>query len=331
MSDEIVHPPRSQGPHAGQRGVTRLAPSPTGALHLGNARTFLINWALAEQHGWRVLMRIEDLDGPRVRPGAAESCLETLAWLGLGWEPDVLTQSADLSPYAEAMQRLAALGRAFPSDLTRREIEAATSAPQEGAAGEVRFPPELRPEIESVAFDRPERGWRFVVEPGVVRFADRFAGVSAHEPAAEVGDFIVWTKARTPAYQLAVVVDDDRQGVTQIVRGDDLLPSTARQLQLMQALGISSRPEYTHLPLVIGPDGKRLAKRHGDTRLLSYRTRGIPAERIIGLIASWSGVLPAGSPEEMSAREFAGSFRLERVPPEAVRFTSEDDRWLTRT
>ena len=316
--------PRSS-PNTGARRVTRLAPSPTGALHLGNARTFLVNWALARRRGWRIVLRIEDLDGPRIKEGAAESVVETLRWLGMDWDEGPLVQSHDLSPYVDAMRALARGAKAFPCALTRAEIEHSASAPH-GSTGESRFPCELRPALHAREFDDPETNWRFVVEPGVVQFTDEVAGAQRIDPGASVGDFVIWTKRAQPSYQLAVVVDDHRQGVTDVVRGDDLLDSAARQLLLYRALGYAPEPVYSHLPLVIGEDGRRLAKRHGDTRIDHYRAQGAPVERVIGLLAFWSGV--SSRREPMSAEEFASAFNLGSMPRDAAVFTTEDDRWL---
>ena len=309
-----------------QQRITRLAPSPTGALHLGNARTFLINWALAQQGDWRVLMRMEDLDTPRVKEGAEASCLDILGWLGLTWETRTFTrQSDDLAPYITAMDRLAERGLVYPSDLTRSQIEAASSAPQEGSH-ETRCGSESRPDRLPLTFDAQDRNWRFATTPGSITLDDAFAGRSTFTPYDEVGDFVVWTKRGQPSYQLAVVVDDARQGVNEVVRGDDLASSTARQLLLARALAPEWTPRFTHLPLVLGEDGRRLAKRHGDTRLSTYRDLGVPAERVIGLLAYWSGV--SEKREEMDAPGFADRFDLRRLPREAVRFGTEDDRWL---
>lgn len=304
--------------------VTRLAPSPTGALHLGNARTFLVNWALARRRGWRIVLRIEDLDGPRIKPGAAAAAIETLRWLGLDWDEGPHFQSHDLQPYRDAMSRLAGAALAYPSDLSRSQIEEAASAPQEGV-GEVAFPVSLRPSLRARPFDLPDAPWRFATPPGVVAFTDHFAGPQQHDPSATIGDFLVWTRQALPAYQLAVVVDDHRQGVTQIVRGDDLLDSAARQQLLYRALGLVPEPAYTHLPLVRGADGKRLAKRHGDTRIDTYRVRGVHPERIIALLARWCGL---GEPDRLGPADFADTLRLDTIPRHDITFTPEDDRWL---
>lgn len=293
--------------------ITRLAPSPTGSLHLGNARTFLVNWALARRNGWRILLRIEDLDGPRVKPEAVSGIQDTLRWLGLDWDEGPLIQSADVAPYRAAMEKLAASGAAFPCALTRGQIASAASAPQEGAH-ELRYDPSLRPKAWEKEFSDAETNWRFLVPPGPVPFHDGFFGPQALSPADIVGDFIVWTKRRWPAYQLAVVVDDHRQGVTQVVRGADLLDSSPRQLLLYRALGLSPEPSYTHLPLIVGPDGKRLAKRHGESRLDAMRASGASAEKVIGLLASWCG-LPH---EPITAKRFAAQLDLAKIPSDPI-------------
>ncbi len=317
----LRQPPR--GPSGPQ--VTRLAPSPTGALHLGNARTFLVNWALARRRGWRIVLRIEDLDGPRVKSGAIDLTLDLLNWLGMDWDEGPIVQSHDLAPYAQAMRTLTARGLAYPSDLTRGEVEAAASAPQAGAH-EVAFPASLRPALGPREFTPADTNWRLAVPDRPIEFDDAFAGRQARSPARSVGDFVVWTRRGQPSYQLAVVVDDARQGVTQVVRGDDLLDSAARQLVLYRFLGLSPEPTYTHLPLVLGPDGRRLAKRHGDTRLDMYRARGVSRERVIALLARWCGV--PGSHDALSAGEFRDALDLRTIPGTPTTFTPEDDAWL---
>ncbi|MBX3388788.1 MAG: tRNA glutamyl-Q(34) synthetase GluQRS [Phycisphaeraceae bacterium] len=318
-------------PHVHRR--TRLAPSPTGALHLGNARTFLINWALAKQRGWRIVLRIEDLDTPRVKPGVTDAMLRTLKSLGIDWDEGPIVQSDDLEPYQHAMAKLAGSGRVYPSIESRGEIDtasdAALSAPQEGMRESV-FSASRRPGTFPTVFSSEGAlaNWRFATPEDTVSFADEFAGPQQHSPAKSVGDFVVWTKRNQPSYQLAVVVDDARQGVTHIVRGDDLLDSAARQILLMRALGISEVPNYFHLPLVRGSDGKRLAKRHGDTRVETYLASGVSPERIIALLARWSGIEDAE--DEMSSKEFAARFELSRLSPDDVVFTARDDEWLRK-
>ncbi|MDY7109205.1 MAG: tRNA glutamyl-Q(34) synthetase GluQRS [Planctomycetota bacterium] len=305
--------------------VSRLAPSPTGALHLGNARTFVINWALARRGGWRLLMRVDDLDGPRVKPQATQQALEILAWLGLDHDGPILRQSDDLAPYRRAMRVLTDRGRVYACALTRKQIEQAASAPH-ADEHELRFPPELRPaEDERRGFGQEDTNYRFLAPDEAIRIDDDFAGPSIHRPQKEVGDFVVWTRRGVPAYQLAVVVDDARQGVTDVVRGDDLLPSAARQMMLYEALDLRP-PRFCHLPLVVGTDGRRLAKRHGDTRLATYQRSGVRPERIVGLLAAWSGIID--EPAEMTAADFRDRFLLDRLPPTPVTFTEEDHEWL---
>ncbi|UYV13347.1 MAG: tRNA glutamyl-Q(34) synthetase GluQRS [Phycisphaera sp.] len=304
--------------------ITRLAPSPTGALHLGNARTFVVNWILARRHGWCVVMRIEDLDGPRVKPEAIDQTLETLRWLGLDWDGGPSIQSHDLEPHARAMDALARAALAYPCELTRTEIAAAASAPHAGDAAPAAVTRPAR--LEASRFENRETNWRFATPATPVTIDDAFSGSTTPNLSEDAGDFVIWTKRGMPAYQLAVVVDDARQGVTQVVRGDDLLPSAARQVLLYQALGFSPLPTYTHLPLVLGPDGRRLAKRHGDSRLTTYQRHGVPVERILGLLAHWSLRGQPRIPIELA--EFTSRLDVDTMPRGPARFTPEDDAWL---
>lgn len=327
-----MHDPRDTpafpNPHSPGPPTTRLAPSPTGALHLGNARTFLVNWAVARKLAWRIVLRIEDIDGPRVKPGAIELTIDLLRWLGMDWDCGPFIQSHNLDPCRDAMRKLAGAALAYPCELTRSQIEAAASAPQEGSH-DIAFPASLRPTLVPREFAPADEAssWRFATPPGVIEFDDHFARHQRHDLAASIGDFVVWTRQEQPSYQLAVVVDDARQGVTHVVRGDDLLNSAARQIALQRALTLPT-PTYCHLPLVKGPDGRRLAKRHGDTRLDTYRARGIPAERVVGLVASWCGLGPRAP---MSASEFRQRLDLDRIPRTAVTYTPEDEQWLLST
>jgi glutamyl-tRNA synthetase len=308
---------------------TRLAPSPTGALHLGNARSFLANWALARQQGWEIALRVEDLDGPRVKSGASEEAIDVLQWLGIDWDAGPFTQRSDLAPYRAALQRLAAQGDVYPCRCTRKEIEVAALSAPHGDEHELRYPGTCRPAtptpLPPEALDQPGVAWRLRVPDGATTFVDHIAGEHSHNIAATTGDFLVATKDGLPSYQLAVVVDDARQGIDRIVRGDDLLGSTHRQLLLQQRLGISPSPEYYHLPLVIGADGRRLAKRHGDSRISHYRELGATPQRIIGLLAEWCGLGPR---RDQSAAEFLAAFDLANLPRTPIVFTADDDAWL---
>lgn len=312
--------------------VTRLAPSPTGALHLGNARSFLINWTMARQHGWRVVLRIEDLDGPRIKDDADTLAIEILGWLGMDWDEGPHYQASNLTPYHNALCKLLERGEIYPCTCTRKEIQQAQSAPHDDSH-ELKYPGTCRPKQDvpgtvdcDILLKDSHQAWRILVPEGEVAFDDRLHGPQSIDVHQQVGDFIVASKAGLPAYQMAVVVDDAAQGVTQVVRGDDLIRSTGRQLLLYRRLGLIPEPTYTHLPLVLGPDGRRLAKRHGDTRIDTYRRRGVSAERIMGLLASWSGIVD--DPVEMSARTFAEAYDLDRLGQDPVTFTKEDEAWL---
>ncbi|MEM1108421.1 MAG: tRNA glutamyl-Q(34) synthetase GluQRS [Planctomycetota bacterium] len=309
--------------------VTRLAPSPTGALHLGNIRTFLINWAVARQNGWKIVLRIEDLDGPRVKAESSQQAIDLLTWLGMDWDGEVLYQSHDLSPYETALEKLARQQLTYRCPATRSEILAAASAPH-ADEHEQRYPGLYRPAPGSPSPaipDGAETAVRVIVPDGEIAFVDELLGPQAVDVQQQVGDFIVQTKAGLPSYQLAVVVDDARQGVTDVVRGDDLLRSTARQVFLQKALGLRPTPRYYHVPLVLGEDGHRLAKRHGDTRTVMYREKGVRPERIIGLLARWCGLTEDST--EMNATEFLVAFDWAALPDGPITFTPADHQWLT--
>ncbi|HEX8325587.1 MAG TPA: tRNA glutamyl-Q(34) synthetase GluQRS [Tepidisphaeraceae bacterium] len=298
--------------------VTRLAPSPTGALHLGNARTFLATWALARQRGWRVILRIEDLDGPRIKPEATQQAIDDLTWLGLDWDEGPIYQTPRLPRYREVLDRLIASGHVYPCVCTRREIEQAASAPhaEDGAAV---YPGTCRNRSGADAGTAAARSsaWRFAMPDMTFEFRDDFAGVRRFDLTKQLGDFILAKPDGTPAYQLAVVVDDRDSGVTHVVRGDDLLDSVPRQALLYNALGWDDAlPAYTHLPLVLGSDGRRLAKRHGDTRLSTYRASGLSADRVRGLLAGWLGL---GTVNVCSPQEILDRFDLAKISREPIR------------
>lgn len=280
-------------------------------------------------------MRVDDLSGPRIRKEAVQDALEDLAWLGLDWDGEPVFQSQRLDRYAPAMRTLAHAGHVYPCDLTRREIARASSAPHaadsratKGAGRETRFPRALRPAHTPRVFTKQDEStnWRFITPAGSVEFEDPFAGSRTVHPADTIGDFVVWTKIGEPAYQLATVVDDHEMGVTEVVRGDDLLDSAGRQLLLFRALGLTPEPTFWLLPLVVGEDGRRLAKRHGDTRLAHYREAGVEPQRVVALLARWSGF--AGAPDAMTASDFAAAFEPATMARSRTVFTAEDDAWL---
>lgn len=298
--------------------VGRLAPSPTGAQHLGNARTFLLAWLSVRSRGGRVILRIEDIDSPRVKPWAVQQAADDLRWLGLDWDegPDLpgpagpYVQTERAERYEAALQRLIDADQAYPCICSRTDVAEAASAPHHKHEGPVYAgtcshwrPGEPLPSDQAFC-------WRFRTANRPRRFEDQVAGEIQLNPATELGDFPLTRRGGPAAYQLAVVVDDAAMGITEVVRGDDLLISTVRQLELYEALGLEP-PQFAHVPLVLGPDGRRLAKRHGDTRLSWFRERGIPAEKIIGWAAASAGLRESDEP--ISARELVDQFDWTRI------------------
>jgi len=241
--------------------VGRFAPSPSGPLHAGSIATALGSWLDARAHGGRWLVRIEDIDPPREQTGAAQAILNTLQRLGLHWDDTPLRQSAHLDRFEHALRSLEAGGQVYPCGCTRREIaDSQSSGSAVGALHAERpYPGTCR---AGLAPGRQARAWRLRVAPGVVQFNDRCLGSQAQEVSREVGDFVVRRADGLWAYQLAVVIDDAAQGVTDVVRGADLLGSTARQLLLTRALGLPE-PRYMHLPVVLAADGHKLSKQNG--------------------------------------------------------------------
>lgn len=305
--------------------VGRLAPSPTGALHLGNARSFLLAWLSVRSRGGRLVLRIEDLDHPKVKPGAAAAALEDLRWLGLDWDegPDVggphgpYVQTERRPLYREALGTLRAAGLAYPCVCSRKDVEEAQSAPHGRDPHSLGYPGTCRGRFADWAEARsvlpPERlpVWRFRTEPGESVFEDAFLGVRRLDLAGELGDFAMARDEDGAGYQLACTVDDAAMGVTEVVRGDDLVDATHCQLAIYRALGLPP-PVFCHVPLVVAEDGHRLAKRHGDTRICALRAAGLPPGRIIGLLAWWSGLAPYGA--DATPASLIPEFLFARVP-----------------
>jgi glutamyl-tRNA synthetase len=291
--------------------VGRLAPSPTGAQHLGNARTYLIAWLSVRSRGGRLVLRIEDLDSPRVKSGADQQAMDDLRWLGLDWDEGPIYQAQRLPHYEAALCRLQERELVYPCTCTRSDIEQAASAPHlehEGPAYPGTCAHRRAADVASLA-GQPF-AWRFRTRQQASSFEDLYRGPTV-VPASQSGDFVVWKSAGTPAYQLAVVVDDAAAGVTEVVRGDDLVASTPRQLQLYEVLG-HQPPRFGHVPLVVGPDGRRLAKRHGDTRLSALRRQKVPAPVVLGLLAWSCGWLPRIEP--ITPRQLLPHFRMAAIP-----------------
>jgi glutamyl-tRNA synthetase len=296
----------------------RFAPSPTGDLHLGGARTALVAWLCARAAGGAFVVRMEDLDGPRAVPGADQRILQDLAWLGLDWDegPDVggphvpYRQSLRLARYDAAVEDLLASGRAFRCWCSRAEVARAASAPHGRSDDGPRYGGTCRMRTTRPPRDR-RPSVRLYVEPEAVGFTDGVHGPHAEDVAAAIGDFVIRRADGIPAYQLAVVVDDAAMGITDVVRGDDLLGSTARQLLLYRALGLLA-PRFAHVPLVLGPDGARLSKRHGAIGVRALRDEGRSPAEVIALLASTLNLCRAEA--RPSARELVAGFALDRLP-----------------
>jgi len=319
----------------------RFAPSPTGELHLGNARTALLAWLWTRHTGGKFVMRVEDVDRPRVKAGLARKQLEELAWLGLDWDegpvltaedlpalagggPDAsaLEESGPHGPYFQsqrsalydaAIDKLRQAGHVYDCFCSRAEI-ASASAPHGLEEEGPRYPGTCR---DLTASQRTERtrarkpALRLRVPGGAVEFEDLISGPQRFDPQAEVGDFVLRRADGIHSYQLAVVVDDAAMDVTQVLRGADLLSSTARQIVLYRLLG-APEPAWAHAPLVLGPGGRRLSKRDRAVSLSAMKQMGEDPRRIVASLASISGLSTDGG--ACSPAQLITSFALDRVP-----------------
>jgi glutamyl-tRNA synthetase len=302
--------------------VGRLAPSPTGLLHLGHARTFLLAFWHIRARGGRLLMRMEDLDGPRAEMRFADAALTDLEWLGLDWDGPVLVQSTELLRLNAAVAALIDAGKAYPCVCSRGDIRSAQSAPHADSP-EPRYPGTCRGRYSS--FAEAERqsgraaGARLLVPEGSVAIEDGVTGTSTWDVARDVGDFLIAKRDKAPAYQLAVVVDDHAQGVNEVLRGADLLPSAARQWHVQDALHLP-HPAWFHVPLVTDASGRRLAKREADLSLAELRAGGTDPRAIVAWAARSAGI-PIS--ERVTPAEVTPHFRLATLPKEPVALDAE--------
>ncbi len=304
----------------------RFAPSPTGLLHVGSARTALAAWLSVRSRGGRFVWRLEDLDPPRAVAGTAEAALDDLRWLGLDWDEGPETggphapyvQSERYERYERALRRLAEAGRLFPCRRSRKDLRDLASAPH-GAPDAPPYPASLRPKALAPDWldrlpETPGAALRFRVHDGPVSFEDRVQGTVTETVSETTGDFVLKRRDGLYAYQLAVVVDDLAMGVTEVVRGADLLDSTGRQLQLIEALG-GAPPAYAHLPLVENAEGEKLSKRDAALTLRSLREASVAPEALVGALACSLGL--AETPEPVAVGALLPGFawsRLRREP-----------------
>lgn len=278
--------------------IGRLAPSPTGLLHLGHARTFWIAAQRTAQAGGSLRLRNDDLDHARCRPEFVAAMQEDLQWLDLRWQGPMISQSERHSLYHKALARLHATGLIFPCRHSRRDVQEAAGAPHEAADGldEPLYPLHFRPPSDTPlpSLDEgPPCNWRFRVPEGErLAFIDGRCGEQTATAGLDFGDFLVWRKDGVPSYQLACVVDDIDLGITEVVRGEDLIRSTFRQLLLFRALG-ATPPAYVHCPLSVDNTGERLAKRHDALSLRTLRSQGIAPKTLTDTFAeSLAGTIP---------------------------------------
>ena len=305
---------------------TRFAPSPTGYLHIGGARTALFNYLFARHYGGKFILRIEDTDRERSTPEAIEAILQALSWLRLGWDEGPFYQTQRYALYREYVQKLLADGKAYPCTCTHEELEAKRQAAQrekrkpayDGTCRptEGTIPPLPQNEPYTVRFRSPQTGTTVVDDTvkGKVVFDNR-----------ELDDLIVARSDGTPTYNFCVVVDDIDMGITHIIRGDDHLANTPRQILLYQALG-HAPPHFAHVPLILGLDKARLSKRHGATSVTAYRDMGYFPEALVNYLVrlGWSH----GDQEIFSRDELVEKFSLDAVGKSAGVFNPEKLLWL---
>ena len=296
---------------AEQKTVGRFAPSPSGRMHLGYVWACLLAWLAARSAGGAVVLRLEDLDPGRCRPEYCDQVMRDLEWLGLGWDGEPVYQSRRTQAYAQAFQELERQGLVYPCFCTRAQRLAA-SAPHRSDGAVVydgrcaRLTPEQRAELSRTR--RP--AWRVRAPEKTITFRDLLQGEYGEDLKRDCGDFILRRSDGVYAYQLAVVVDDAWMGVNQVVRGSDLLSSTPRQLWLQEALGLP-HPAYGHVPLLLAPDGRRLAKRDRDQELDALKAR-YTAPELVGRLAWAAGLLPEYAPA--MPEELIPLFAWEKLP-----------------
>ena len=310
----------------------RYAPSPTGYLHLGNARTALLAWLFVRKQGGKLVLRIEDIDEQRSNPEMIAANIKELRWLGLDWDegPDIggkftpYLQSERKEYYCLALEQLKVKNHVFTCYLTRKDLRAVASAPhgQQVIYGELE-----RKHNENIKKQGVSKApsLRFYVPDQTMYFNDLFVGEQEISLREVVGDFVLKRADDMWAYHLAVVVDDIAMDINYVLRGDDLLTSTGAQLALYEALG-KAPPKYVHVPLLLDLEGERMAKRRDSLTLTALREYGIKPERIVGLLAHSLGL--ASKKQELSAKELIVNFELNYLRSYPYQITQTDLDWL---
>ncbi|MBS1143404.1 MAG: glutamate--tRNA ligase [Proteobacteria bacterium] len=308
---------------------TRFAPSPTGFLHIGGARTALFSWAFARRHGGTFVLRIEDTDVARSTPEAVQAILDGMQWLGLAHDEGPFYQMQRMDRYKEVIQQMLAAGTAYYCYTTREELDA-LRAEQEAKKEKPRYDGRWRPEAGKTLPPPPAD------VPPVVRFKNPKDGVVAWEDQvkgriefanAELDDLIIARADGTPTYNFCVCVDDWDMGITHVIRGDDHVNNTPRQINILQALGAET-PTYAHLSMILGDDGAKLSKRHGAVSVMQYDEDGFLPEAVINYLArlGWSH----GDDEVFSRQQFIEWFDLDHITASAAQFNTEKLLWLNQ-
>lgn len=306
---------------------TRFAPSPTGYLHIGGARTALFSWAYARHHGGQFILRIEDTDIERSTPEAVQAILDGMHWLGLDYDEGPYFQMQRIYRYKEVIQQMLAAGTAYHCYVSPEELER-MRAVQMAAGLKPRYDGTWRPEPGKI-LPTPPSGVQPVVrfknpQTGVVTWDDLVKGriTVANE---ELDDFIIARADGTPTYNFCVVVDDWDMNITHVIRGDDHVNNTPRQINLLRALG-APIPQYAHLSMILGDDGQKLSKRHGAVSVMQYEKDGYLPEAVLNYLArlGWSH----GDDEIFDMTQFCQWFDLDHITPSAAQFNTEKLNWL---
>jgi glutamyl-tRNA synthetase len=306
---------------------TRFAPSPTGFLHIGGARTALFSWAYAKKHGGKFILRIEDTDVERSTPAAVQAIMDGMHWLGLDYDEGPFYQMQRMDTYKKVLQTMLDAGTAYYCYSSKEELEALREA-QTAAGSKPKYDGKWRPEAGKTLPPAPQN------TPPVIRFKNPQTGVVAWDDMvkghieianSEMDDLIIARADGTPTYNFCVVVDDFEMGITQVIRGDDHVNNTPRQINMLMALG-ATIPQYAHLSMILGDDGQKLSKRHGAVSVMQYHEDGYLKEAVLNYLArlGWSH----GDAEIFNMQQFCQWFDLDHITPSAAQFNTEKLNWL---